>query len=197
MKLFTALLMLAGGFVVAETVNQSAPELEIKMENGQMLKLSQYKGKPVLLVFFSTVCPHCQKSAEPMEKTMRAYSAKGLQVIAVTSDENQRKDFPDFRKKYGATYAMGSIGSQESYRFFNLSVMKPFYVPTYAFIDRGGVIRERFIGGLMPEGSTPAPGAELAELAKHVDALFKPAAAKPADVTTRPVPATSPAKARR
>ena len=192
MRLLSALLLLTAGFVLAEDVNQPAPELEIKMEDGRVVKLSQFKGKPVVLEFFSTTCPHCQKSAESLEKILRAYSAKGVQVLAVTTDENQRKEFPEFRKKYGATYPMGSVGNQEAYRFFGLSVMKPFYVPTYAFIDRNGVMKERFIGGIMPDNPNAGPGAEQAEIAKHVELLLKGGPAKPAAVVK-----TAPATAKR
>ena len=192
MRLLSALLLLTAGFVLAEDVNQPAPELEIKMEDGRVVKLSQFKGKPVVLEFFSTVCPHCQKSAESLEKILRAYSAKGVQVLAVTTDENQRKEFPEFRKKYGATYPMGSVGNQEAYRFFGLSVMKPFYVPTYAFIDRNGVMKERFIGGIMPDNPNAGPAAEQAEIAKHVELLLKGGPAKPAAVVK-----TAPATAKR
>ena len=47
MRLLSALLLLTAGFVLAEDVNQPAPELEIKMEDGRVVKLSQFKGKPV------------------------------------------------------------------------------------------------------------------------------------------------------
>ncbi len=192
MRLLSALLLLTAGFVLAEDVNQPAPELEIKMEDGRVVKLSQFKSKPVVLVFFSTVCPHCQKSAESVEKILRAYSAKGVQVLAVTSDEKQRKEFPEFRKKYGATYPMGSVGNQEAYRFFSLSVMKPFYVPTFAFIDRNGVMKERFIGGILPNNPDAGPAAEQAEIAKHVELLLKGGPAKSAAVVK-----TAPATAKR
>jgi cytochrome c biogenesis protein CcmG, thiol:disulfide interchange protein DsbE len=197
MKLLSAFLLLTAGFVLAEEVNQPAPELEIKMESGQVVKLSQFKGKPVVLEFFSTTCPHCQKSAESLEKTLRAYSAKGVQVIAVSSDENQRKDFPEFRKKYGATYPMGTIGTQEAYRFFSLSVMRPFYVPTFAFIDRNGVIKERFIGGIMAHDPNAGQAAEQAEIAKHVDLLLKGGPAKPAAAGVRPAAKPTPSTAKR
>ena len=87
---------------------------------------------------------------------------------------------------------MGTIGSQEAYRFFSLSVMKPFYVPTYAFIDRNGVMKERFIGGIMPDNPNAGPAAEQAEIAKHVELLLKVGPAKPAAVVK-----TAPATAKR
>ena len=122
-------------------------------------------------------------------------SAKGVQVISVTTDENQRKDFQEFRKKYGATYPMGSVGNQEAYRFFGLSVMRPFYVPTFAFIDKNGVIRERFIGGLIQNNPNAGPAAEYAELSKHIEGLLKVAPAKPA-AAVRPVGAPAATAAR-
>jgi len=197
MRFLSAFLLLTAGFVLAEEVNQPAPELDIRMENGQMVKLSQFKGKPVVLEFFSTTCPHCQKSAESLEKILRAYSSKGVQVIAVTTDENQRKEFPEFRKKYGATYPMGSVGNQEAYRFFALSVMKPFYVPTFAFIDRNGIMKERFIGGILANEPNAGQAAETAEIAKHVELLLKGGPAKPAAAAVRPraTPTAKPAPA--
>ncbi|MBI2688280.1 MAG: TlpA family protein disulfide reductase [Acidobacteria bacterium] len=196
MRTFAAFLFLTAGFAFAEDVNQPAPDLDIKMENGQTVKLNSFKGKPLVLQFFSTTCPHCQKSAESLEKVLRTYGPKGVQVLAVVSDENQRKDFGEFRKKYGATYPMGSIGNQEAYRFFSLSVMRPFYVPTFAFIDRNGVIRERFIGGLLQNNPNGGPALELAELTKHVDGLLKAAPVKSA-AAVHPAPKSAPAQAKR
>ena len=80
MRLLSAFLMLTAGLVFAEDVNRPAQELEMKMENGQVLKLSQLKGSPVVLEFFSTTCPHCQKSAEVLERALRTYGPKGLKI---------------------------------------------------------------------------------------------------------------------
>jgi peroxiredoxin len=172
---FAAIVLLCTAFLLpAETVNAPAPELEIRMETGQVIKLSQLKGKPVLMQFFSTTCPHCQKSAAAMEKIVRTYVPKGLQVLAVTTDESQLKEFPEFRRKYGATYKMGLVYRDDSYRFFNLSVMRPFYVPSFAFIDKAGIMKERFIGGLHVEGVD----AEFAAMAKYIDPLLTPVPAK-------------------
>jgi thiol-disulfide isomerase/thioredoxin len=169
MRLLSAFLMLTAGLVFAEDVNRPAQELEMKMENGQILKLSQLKGSPVVLEFFSTTCPHCQKSAE-----------------------EQRKDFPEFRKKYGATYPMGTVDNQAGYRFFSQSVMKPFYVPTFAFIDKNGILREQFVGGLLQNNPNGGPQAEWAELVKHIEPLLKTTA--PAKPATAARPAAAPAK---
>ncbi len=198
MRLISAFLFLTAGLVFAEDVNKPAPELEIKMESGQVVKLSQMlKGKPTVIEFFSTTCPHCQKSAEILEKALRTYGPKGLQVIAVSSVEEQRKEFSDFRKKYGATYPMGTVGNQEGYRFFSQSVMRPFYVPTFGFIDKNGILREQFVGGLLTNNPNGGPAAEWAEMVKHIEPLLKATApAKPA-TAARPAGTPAPAAAKR
>ena len=56
---------------------------------------------------------------------------------------------------YSVTYPMGVVKREDSHRFFNYSVMKPFYVPSFAFIDKNGIMRARFVGGIQPSaGST-------------------------------------------
>jgi cytochrome c biogenesis protein CcmG, thiol:disulfide interchange protein DsbE len=172
MTRFAAILLAAAPFLWAEPVNAPAPELEVKLENGQILKLSQLKGRPVLVEFFLPTCPHCQESAASIEKLLRNYGPKGLEIVSVVTDETQRSGFAEFRRKYGATYKMGSVNRDDSYRFFQLSMMKPFYVPSFAFVDRNGVMTERFVGGMQTTGRD----AEYAALARSVEAIMKPAA---------------------
>lgn len=178
MTRFAALLTLTALFAFADEVNKPMGELDIKTEGGQMMKLSSWKGSPILLVVFSTTCPHCQKSAAAVEKTLRTYAPKGLKLIAVTGREEERKDFPEFRQKYGATYPMGSIKREDQYAFFGASVMQPFYVPSFAFIDKAGILREKFIGGF----PVNTPAEETAVLSQHVEKLFKPLPGKTAAV---------------
>lgn len=137
---------LAAAPVFAEVVNVPAPDLSIKMENGQVVKLSSFKGKPLMIEVFSTTCPSCQAMASVIDKTYKKYGPKGAQFLAVINDESQRTDFARFRKEHGATYPLGIISREDSYRLLSLSVMRPFSYPASAFIDRNGVIRERHSG---------------------------------------------------
>ena len=49
----------------------------------QPITLSQYQGKPVILVFWATWCPYCKKLLPGIEKLHNQYEEKGLKVIAV------------------------------------------------------------------------------------------------------------------
>ncbi len=138
--------LLASAALFAETVKIAAPDISIKMENGQFVKLSSLKGKPVMIEVFSTTCPACQAMTSVVEKTFRNHGPKGLQVIAVINDDSQRNDAPRFRKEYGITYPIGFVSREDSYRLFGLSIMRPFSYPATAFIDSAGVIRDRHTG---------------------------------------------------
>ena len=140
------LLLFASAALFAESVSVPAPDISIKMENGQVVKLSSFKGKPLMIEVFSTTCPACQAMTSVVEKTFRSHGPKGLQVIAVINEESQRGDFARFRKEYGITYPMGVISRDDSYRLFSQSVLRPFSYPSSAFIDSAGVIRDRHTG---------------------------------------------------
>ena len=55
---------------------------------GEKIQLSEYQGKPVILVFWATWCPYCKKLLPGMQRLHEKYSAKGLKVIAVNIKED-------------------------------------------------------------------------------------------------------------
>ncbi len=140
------LILFAASALFAQTGSVPAPDISIKMESGQVVKLSSFKGKPVMIEVFSTTCAACQAMTTVVEKTFRTHGPKGLQVIAVINDDTQRNGAPRFRKEYGVTYPIGFVTREDSYRLFGLSFMRPFSYPATAFIDSAGVIRDRHPG---------------------------------------------------
>lgn len=156
------LLLAASAALFAETVNFPAPDVSVKMEDGRVVKLSSFKGKPLFVEVFSTTCPACQAMAPIVEKSFRQYQSKGLQVLAVINDESQRNDFARFRKQYGATYPMGYITRDDCYKLFNQSMMRPFGVPACLFIDRNGIVREKHNGVM-----------DLVTLPRSIEALLR------------------------
>src|SRR5208337_630761 len=45
------------------SVGAAAPDFTLRTATGQVVHLSDYRGKTVLLEFFATWCPHCQAEA--------------------------------------------------------------------------------------------------------------------------------------
>lgn len=52
------------------------------------IRLSDYQGKPVILVFWATWCPYCKKLLPGIAKLHEKYQAKGLTVFAVNIKED-------------------------------------------------------------------------------------------------------------
>ena len=87
------------------------------MADGSTTKLSQYRGKVVLVAFLNTGCSHCQAFAKQLSLYQQEYGTKGVQVIEAVFDkeakqglEKFRSLFVDFRLK--TELLKGECGSQ-------------------------------------------------------------------------------------
>ena len=55
---------------------------------GEVIRLSDYKSQPVLLVFWATWCPYCKKLLPGIQRLHEKYQDKGLKIIAVNIKED-------------------------------------------------------------------------------------------------------------
>ncbi len=63
-----------------------APDFSLRDLDGQSLRLSDYRGKVVLLNFWATFCSPCRREMPALEKLWRDYRGQGLVVLAVAAD---------------------------------------------------------------------------------------------------------------
>lgn len=66
-----------------------APELALTDTEGQPLLLSAYKGKTVLLDFWTTWCPPCRADAPSLDKLYRNYGGKELMIAGISVNEDR------------------------------------------------------------------------------------------------------------
>ena len=107
---------------------------------GQVVDLSQYKGKVVYLDFWASWCSPCRQSFPFMNDLQSRYGKDGLVIIGVNVDEN-RKDADSFLQNMTADFkvvydAGGTLA--ESYKIPGM--------PTTLLIDRQGKVRDTRIG---------------------------------------------------
>lgn len=69
-----------------------APDFSLKDLNGKTVKLSDYKGKVVILNFWATWCPYCIDEMPDLDKLSKEYSKSGETVIlAIDVQEDAKK----------------------------------------------------------------------------------------------------------
>ncbi len=120
-----------------------APDVSvISLANGSALKLSELKGKVVLLNFWATWCPPCREEIPSMMKLNSFMAGKPFQMVAVSIDEGGKPAIEAFFKETGfslPTYLDESGASSKSYGITG--------VPESFIIDKQGVLAKKIIGG--------------------------------------------------
>ena len=74
----------------AVALNATAPELSLTAADGTTLyKLSDLKGKVVIVSFWASWCPYCRKDSPNLVKLYNKYKDKGLDVYSVSLDTDK------------------------------------------------------------------------------------------------------------
>ncbi len=144
-----ALLMasLAASTVLAQgPLPRPAPPLEFTSFQGEKISLAALKGKPVLVMFFSTTCPHCQKTAETIAPIYAELKSQGIEVLGLALDADSKKNLTSFVSNHAVKFPVTTSTRLEFSRFTGLSVLVRWYYPYLVFVDKNGVIRNETQG---------------------------------------------------
>ncbi len=117
-----------------------APDFTLQDLNGKNVKLSDFRGKVVVLEFWATWCPPCRESIPGIEKIYKAYKDKGLVVLAVSLDQGGWDSVKTFVSGRGMTYTVlkGDDDVTSEYQVRT--------IPMLLILDRSGNIAKRYIG---------------------------------------------------
>jgi peroxiredoxin len=125
---------------------QKAPPLVLKDIQGRNLRLTDYKGKVVLLNFWATWCPPCRKEIPDLIKMQREHRMYGLQVIGITYPPQTAGEVRRFIRKLRVNYPV-ALGTKETKALFDQGET----LPVTVIIDREGNVRDLIEGILLPE----------------------------------------------
>lgn len=70
-------------------IGEQFADFEMKDINGNLQKLSDLKGKAVLLEFWASWCGPCRKENPNLVKTYEEFNPKGFEIFAVSLDEDE------------------------------------------------------------------------------------------------------------
>jgi peroxiredoxin len=118
-----------------------APDFVLTDVNGEEVKLSDYKGKVVVLNFWATWCPPCRKEIPDFNELQAQYGDKGVQFIGVALDEEGLPKVKKWMSTNAVSYpvVIADAAIKKSYGEMNA-------IPVTMLIDRQGVIRTKYIG---------------------------------------------------
>ncbi len=151
----------------AATVGEVAPDFEVTTQNGDVIRLSDYRGhKPVYVVFWNTWCPYCVKKTPRYMKLQEQFGDK-IEIVAInTSWSDSPEEMRSFGEHHHINYSIAFDASElitDRYRVYN--------VPTEFIVDINGIIRYRdgvpeYLAAHLPDWLLPyVPSKATASLA--------------------------------
>lgn len=109
------------------------------------IRLSDFKGKAVMLRFWSSRCPSCKKEMPVVEQAYRKLKDKGFVVLAINI-EDPKEVAAETAKKLDLTFPILIDKGMSITKLY-----KVFATPTSFFIDKKGVMKEKVLGELSEE----------------------------------------------
>jgi peroxiredoxin len=126
--------------VTAANSRQAAPEFSKPDAKGASVRLSDFKGKVVLLNFWATWCHGCQTEIPWFIDFQNQFKHSGLAVLGVSMDDDGWKSVTPFVAAKKVNYPV-IIGDEPLGKLYNLGNM-----PRTVLIDREGRIAASYDG---------------------------------------------------
>jgi thiol-disulfide isomerase/thioredoxin len=117
-----------------QLAGKAAPDLVLTDIQGKAIKLSDLKGKTVLLDFWATWCGPCRADGPSLDKLYQKYGGSNLAVIGVSVDE-ERPVVQKFLSQHPHKYPIVLTTENEMPRAYQIGVF-----PTYVVIDTEGKV---------------------------------------------------------
>jgi len=127
-----------------------APKAELRLQSidGQHVRLSDYRGKVVVLNFWATWCAPCAAEIPMLVQAEKYYNSKGVVFIAASVDDRKsKKSVPNFVNKYNVGFPVWLNATTGDLLKLGMGAA----VPTTAFLDRDGRIAARIEGQMREE----------------------------------------------
>ncbi len=142
-------MLVAGKFLVrqqgvsaaANVKGQPAPDFVLKEVSGHTLRLSDLRGKAVLLNFWATWCPPCKVEIPWFIELQRQYGPQGLQIVGISMDDASPDAILKFAADMGINYPVLLGDDKVADAYGGVQAL-----PTTFYIGRDGKFVSRIYG---------------------------------------------------
>ena len=120
---------------------RQAPEFALKDADGKVVRLSDYKGKVVLLDFWATWCSPCKVEIPWFMELQRKNKDKGFEVLGVAMDDEGWEAVKPYIAKMAVNYRILAGTDETAQKYGGVDAL-----PTTFLIDRAGKIAAVHVG---------------------------------------------------
>lgn len=126
-------------------VGEPAPDFALPTPDGETVRLSDLRGRPVLLNFWATWCPPCKIEMPDIEALYQKYKDQGFTVIAIDQQESAEA-VQKYFDEMGLSFQPVIDSSGEIFSLYRVVAL-----PTSYFVDAEGVVRFQHRGMMTRE----------------------------------------------
>lgn len=125
------------------TPGAEAPDFTLTDQNGETVRLSDYRGKKVILNFWATWCPPCRAEMPHMQQFHENNPDGDVEILAVnlTSQDKGDEAIRSFIDEFGLTFQIPMDESGEVAQTYQVRT-----VPTTYILNTKGEIAQKIVG---------------------------------------------------
>lgn len=121
------------------------PDFAVKdLKTGKTVRLSSFRGKPVLIDYWATWCGPCKETLPHTESVYREFGKDKLQVITISNEDASK--IQSFVQKNGYTFPIYQDATEDAYKALNIDG-----IPLVVIIDKNGNLSSYIQGGVPEE----------------------------------------------
>jgi thiol-disulfide isomerase/thioredoxin len=140
------LIVFAG--ICCPAFDKKPSELALHDMAGRKVRLSDYRGKVVVVNFWATWCEPCRDEMPLLVEAERTWAAKGVVFLAVSLDDHKtEKNIGRFLDSYGVRFPVWVGATSDDLDRLRMGAG----VPDTAFLDESGVVVARVLGQIRRE----------------------------------------------
>ncbi len=134
-----------GDKAASKMQGRSAPDFTLQSLEGKPVKLSDFRGKAVMLNFWATWCEPCKLEMPWFVEMQKQYGPQGLQIVGVAMDDADPKEIAQFASDLHVDYPI-LVGKESERDAVGTAYGGVQFLPETFFITRDGRIIDKAFG---------------------------------------------------
>lgn len=130
------------GAIGGALIGKPAPDFTLTTFDGDVVRLDDFRGRPVVINFWASWCPPCRTEAPALDKVARAEQAAGRAVFLGVDVRDQEESARRFLSDFSVTYPTGPDSGNVEASYQGIGI------PYTVFVAADGTIARTWIGPL-------------------------------------------------